>query len=427
MKEDIVSKSGYFASGILLLLSVAHFFFYEQLERQFSLSLLLEERLCLIILITFFFMLCYELLHLKIYSNVFVRLEAKRTFKQLLPSTLFRYLTYLLLIFIPFFIVNQHYYFQQTDFFISRLFYSYLFYIYFFLGLPYIYFTLKYKGHFKYDYNDYAVLTMIAFKAILWRLFQTENRNKFNVLRNRRIKKVFLVFLVNFFFLSLMTKFFWLEYTALEQALYKIVSNNFSSMTFYRQYHLFYLLIYHLIFIVDVGLAIIGYTVASRWLNNRTKSVDMTLYGWAVVLLCYPPMNSGFTSQLIGYNQFPTKVVVTSEWVSMLLMFLIICCFFIYVWSTAALGFKFSNLTNRGIISHGPYALLRHPAYASKNLAWWLDNTHLFSNGWSMVAMLIWNLIYFLRGITEEHHLSKDKTYQTYKNKVKYRFIPFIW
>ena len=44
----------------------------------------------------------------------------------------------------------------------------------------------------------------------------------------------------------------------------------------------------------------------------------------------------------------------------------------VFAWSSVALGFKASNLTNRGIVSRGPYAFVRHPAYAAKNLAWWI-------------------------------------------------------
>ncbi len=44
----------------------------------------------------------------------------------------------------------------------------------------------------------------------------------------------------------------------------------------------------------------------------------------------------------------------------------------VFSWASIALGFKASNLTNRGIVTHGPYAFVRHPAYAAKNLAWWL-------------------------------------------------------
>ena len=43
----------------------------------------------------------------------------------------------------------------------------------------------------------------------------------------------------------------------------------------------------------------------------------------------------------------------------------------IYAWATVAFGMRFSNLTYRGILTHGPYRWTRHPAYLSKNLFWW--------------------------------------------------------
>ena len=45
----------------------------------------------------------------------------------------------------------------------------------------------------------------------------------------------------------------------------------------------------------------------------------------------------------------------------------------VYAWATVAFGFRFSNLTHRGILTHGPYAWTKHPAYLSKNLFWWFS------------------------------------------------------
>ena len=38
----------------------------------------------------------------------------------------------------------------------------------------------------------------------------------------------------------------------------------------------------------------------------------------------------------------------------------------IYAWGTVAFGIRFSNLTHRGILTNGPYAWTRHPAYVSE-------------------------------------------------------------
>ena len=40
----------------------------------------------------------------------------------------------------------------------------------------------------------------------------------------------------------------------------------------------------------------------------------------------------------------------------------------------STIGPRFSNLTHRGILTHGPYAWSKHPAYLSKNLFWWLSS-----------------------------------------------------
>jgi hypothetical protein len=45
----------------------------------------------------------------------------------------------------------------------------------------------------------------------------------------------------------------------------------------------------------------------------------------------------------------------------------------VYAWATVAFGLRFSNLTHRGILTHGPYRWTKHPAYLSKNLFWWLS------------------------------------------------------
>jgi protein-S-isoprenylcysteine O-methyltransferase Ste14 len=110
----------------------------------------------------------------------------------------------------------------------------------------------------------------------------------------------------------------------------------------------------------------------------------------------------------------------------------------IFAWSSVSLGFKASNLTNRGIVTHGPYRFVRHPAYAAKNLAWWLGalptlGLLLFAGNWkglaySLVALLGWSTIYVLRALTEERHLRLlDNGYSQYAQQVCWRFVPGIW
>ena len=92
----------------------------------------------------------------------------------------------------------------------------------------------------------------------------------------------------------------------------------------------------------------------------------------------------------------------------------------IYGLSTVAFGMRFSNLTNRGIITGGPYRYMKHPAYVSKNLSWWLVSMPFLSAAGPGTALRhclllgLLNGVYYLRAKTEERHLGADPAYVAY-------------
>jgi protein-S-isoprenylcysteine O-methyltransferase Ste14 len=93
----------------------------------------------------------------------------------------------------------------------------------------------------------------------------------------------------------------------------------------------------------------------------------------------------------------------------------------IYAWATVAFGLRFSNLTHRGILTHGPYRWSRHPAYLSKNLFWWFSSLPFLAVSGSLTDMVrncalmaATNGIYYWRAKTEEKHLSADPNYREY-------------
>jgi steroid 5-alpha reductase family enzyme len=93
----------------------------------------------------------------------------------------------------------------------------------------------------------------------------------------------------------------------------------------------------------------------------------------------------------------------------------------IYAWATVAFGLRFSNLTDRGTLTHGPYAWTKHPAYVSKNLFWWLETLpFLVVTGSSVdairntVILAMVSAVYFWRAKTEERHMSNDPAYVAY-------------
>jgi ATP-binding cassette subfamily B protein len=54
----------------------------------------------------------------------------------------------------------------------------------------------------------------------------------------------------------------------------------------------------------------------------------------------------------------------------------------IFAWASVAIGFKASNLTNRGIVQAGPYRFCRHPAYTVKLFIWVIEA--VFRGSWTI-------------------------------------------
>ena len=92
----------------------------------------------------------------------------------------------------------------------------------------------------------------------------------------------------------------------------------------------------------------------------------------------------------------------------------------VYAWATVAFGIRFSNLTHRGILTHGPYSWSRHPAYLAKNLFWWVSTIPVLSTGSlvdavrATVILAAVSGVYYWRARTEERHLSTDPVYRDY-------------
>lgn len=195
-----------------------------------------------------------------------------------------------------------------------------------------------------------------------------------------------------------------------------------------------YLLLFNALLMADVVCFAVGYAIEHPRLANEIRSVDATLAGWAVTLACYPPFNAG-TEALLGWYaaDYPH---FSAGWAQALGGAAILALMTVYAWASVALGFKASNLTHRGIVAHGPYRWVRHPAYVCKNAAWWVGGLPVLIALWQdgMTSFLYalgglagWTFLYYLRAITEERHLGRDPAYLAYRLAVPYRFIPGVW
>ncbi|WP_294288772.1 DUF1295 domain-containing protein, partial [uncultured Sphingomonas sp.] len=179
-----------------------------------------------------------------------------------------------------------------------------------------------------------------------------------------------------------------------------------------------------LMFVVDVMFATVGYMLTFRVLDAHIRSANPHVQGWVAALICYPPFVLMSAGGPLDYH------AGTADWVHWLQGYplllagmgaLLVALTAIYAWATIAFGLRFSNLTHRGVLTHGPYAFSRHPAYLSKNLFWWLSTlpflvtTGSISDGVRNAVILgIVSGVYWWRAKTEERHLGEDPAYRAY-------------
>jgi protein-S-isoprenylcysteine O-methyltransferase Ste14 len=146
-------------------------------------------------------------------------------------------------------------------------------------------------------------------------------------------------------------------------------------------------------------------------------------------LICYQPFYGGISALYFAYNMDNYE---WGAWLSgspvlyTLWGLLILLCLAIYGFATVMFGIRFSNLTNRGIITNGPYRFVKHPAYLSKNLSWWLVAVPFVSqtNDVSVIIksclmLMSFNAIYYIRAKTEERHLMSDPVYREYSEWIR--------
>ena len=247
------------------------------------------------------------------------------------------------------------------------------------------------------------------------------------------LKHHMLGWLVKVFFLALM-------FTFLMNNTASLLSNDIPS--FKTEFSIFFEYLYNFLYSIDLLFVTAGYLLTLKIFDSHIRTTEPTIFGWLVALLCYQPFWGLISNSYINYDDsyFWGNLLANYHALYVLWGIVILLLITIYVLSTIVFGVRFSNLTNRGIITNGPYRFMKHPAYISKNISWWLISIPFISYEGFDVAikhsllLLLLNVIYYLRAKTEERHLSLDPVYVQYATAMNergifknlYRLLPFL-
>ncbi len=236
------------------------------------------------------------------------------------------------------------------------------------------------------------------------------------------VKQHFLGWLVKAFFLPLM----FADYINL------LGATRFSAVGFIQ----FFDWAYNAIFTVDLLLVTVGYVFTLKLFDSHIRSTEPTMLGWVVAIICYPPFWGSIYSNVLPYDPAVSwgawirngdidpvtvfGIAMGTNWQTICWGSGILICGLVYVWASLAFGLRFSNLTNRGILTNGPYRFTKHPAYVFKNISWWMIAVPFVAHAGienavrECLMLLTVNFIYFMRARTEERHLSHDPAYVEY-------------
>ncbi|MBE6701655.1 MAG: isoprenylcysteine carboxylmethyltransferase family protein [Ruminococcaceae bacterium] len=158
-------------------------------------------------------------------------------------------------------------------------------------------------------------------------------------------------------------------------------------------------------------------------LNAKEKEKEQSL----VVKLSGVMFVSGFVTSGLGFR---FGWYILPKVVTVLAVFMFLLAYLLYaevMRENAYLSRTIEVQENQKVIDTGLYKVVRHPMY-SATVILFLSIPLILGSIYSFVIFLAYPLIIAKRIKHEEKFLEKELNgYKEYKEKVKYRLIPFIW
>ena len=124
-----------------------------------------------------------------------------------------------------------------------------------------------------------------------------------------------------------------------------------------------------------------------------------------------------------GWSNLPKSVVIIA-------IFIFLSAYLLYakvIRENAYLSRTIEVQETQKVVDTGPYAIVRHPMYTA-TIFLFLSIPLILGSLWAFLIFLVYPFIVAKRIKFEELFLEKELDgYKEYKQKIKYRLLPFIW
>ncbi len=137
-----------------------------------------------------------------------------------------------------------------------------------------------------------------------------------------------------------------------------------------------------------------------------------------IALLVVPALDHHF-----GWSAVPLGAVVIGDVLVAVGFYLIFLVYRENTFTSATIEVA----ANQRVISTGPYAVVRHPMYASASL-YLLGTPLALGSYWGFVSIVVMIPFLIWRLFDEERLLARNLPgYTEYQEKVQHRLVPFVW
>jgi protein-S-isoprenylcysteine O-methyltransferase Ste14 len=153
--------------------------------------------------------------------------------------------------------------------------------------------------------------------------------------------------------------------------------------------------------------------------RERSRKIIQTLAG---IFFTLPFITSSIDHRL-GWSRVPTILVLLGNILVALGLYIVFLVFRENTFTSATIEVK----DEQKVISTGPYAVIRHPMYSGAFIML-LGIPLALGSWWALIFVFLLLAAIVWRLLEEEKFLSKNLPgYTSYRQKVRYRLIPFIW